>query len=724
MHFGFKTTILFIVLWPVFIFSNVSQGAQSREINKLFSLSLEELFLIKVTAEHRVEQLQEVPLAITSFSGDALQVASAWNFDDLQYKVPGLNYSFIGGTNNAQLTLRGVGSENPSTGGDPGVTIYSDGVYLQSTNFANHQLYDVERIEVLRGPQGTLYGRNAIGGAINIINKQPTNDFSFNTRLTVAQYNNQRFQGMVNGPIIKKNVLGRVSVSADIRDSYFENVSTASDKVDVKSLEQLAMRGQLKVVLTDNMDLTVRTSLLRNKNVVPPNILLTDYPANYNTSSVNPSLENKYHFTGNGPINSTTTATGGSMEFTGAFGDVIVTSISGYRNNQIDNAFDIDNSDVLDSYFIFESGSETYSQELRVASKKSFPVEWISGLYFFRENGLMNVNATIDMAGNPIPFLIKDATVETTSYSVFGQTTWYALENVGLTLGLRYTYDEKKAYEPTAAPAFGLDTTLIGEKSWNKPTGKIAIEYSPSKKVLTYLSVSTGYKAGGFNIGGQHAPYSPETVVAYEGGAKGVMFHNRLKLNVAAFVYDYQDQQVFQRDSVQTVMNNAASTLSKGAEIEIVVKPIASLECNGSIGWLNTEFKNFKTTDPLDTTMTLQDLSGNALSGSPEWNIHGEVQYQWLLGSAGAVTLHGDISWVADQYYRHFNLESDKQSSYRIINAGLYWYSFNKQWSIHAWSKNLEDVVIIQDINRGHDNLHQATIAAPRTFGLTAGYNF
>lgn len=715
---------------------------------------------IVVTAQHVKSNVQDTPLAISALTGDMLEKRRIRDGNELQFFVPGLTFGKTGSSAGAQITLRGIGTETLSAGGDPGVAIHVDGVYQQASSTITQDFFDVERVEVLRGPQGTLYGRNATGGTINIINKRPTEEFEFDSSLSIGNYDLREIKAAISGPLVADVVLGRLSVRSQRRDGYSENVAPAAPEDDADDADNWSVRGQLEFRPTDDLNILLRGYTRRDDGNGIPVILNAPYPrdpsfllvdlatfqpviGNYyevNNAGPNPSVTDIREYASNSPTRQEAEFDSGSLEVNWDFANVTLTSITGYSDISVTSSQDLDASFEVSLYnAAIGTQTETFSQEIRLASQGNENLDWVGGLYYYQGEEELQLTFIADAVGGatPIPaneFIINPGAVDTKSYGVFAQGTWNFNERLSLTVGGRYSEDSKDADEGIFSSGFLLiDFTTFGpllleqDETWSKTTGKIGVEYRVSDDVMFYGSIGSGYKSGGFNIGALDVPFDPEEVVAYEAGMKGVFLEDHLQINLAGFYYDYSDLQVFQFETTATRVTNAADATSRGVELELVYFPTENLQLNAVVGWLDATFDKFDTEDPTAPLLGTQDLSGNYLNRSPEWKYSIGGEYTWWLGDLGSVAARVDYSYTAKQYYRVFNLDRDEQESYSMTNAQLRWSSADERWQVDVWGSNLGDEEVFANITVGSALLGSppyTTLMPPRTYGVTLGYGF
>lgn len=721
-------------------------------------IALEELI---VTAQKREMLAQETPGALTVFARSALESRGVASPQDLQLSVPGLTFGQNVGAGGAQVALRGIGSENMAVGGDPGVAIHIDGVYNQAPTFLTRDFFDVERVEVLRGPQGTLYGRNATGGSINIITRQPGPAFSATARVTLGSYDQRRAQLALGGPLAGDMLSGRLSLSAERRSGYVRNVAPGAPERDADTADYWTVRAQLRLEPNDRFNVTMRGYYLDDDSRQQPLLILQPYPAGllfqgFDLTSFAPVLGNPYVAAGaapnptltdvrryrtNYPLDSGEAARGLAMEINLDLGWSTLTALTGVDRSRSRLSYDIDASDAVSvDQTRADTHYRTLSQEVRLASQSDGPIQWLAGLYYYRERSGFSYELVNRSFPGPTPggagasFIIDPARLSAASYAAFGQLTWRPVERLEITAGLRSTRDRKTGEDGVFAPNFLLfDPATFGpirrayERKWRNTSGSLGVKYDVSDDVMAFASVSTGYKAGGINFGGFQDPYNPEKVLAYEAGIKSSFWSRRAQLNVAAFYYDYEDLQVFQIQELLSAITNAAKATSKGVEVELAVAPAAGLLVEASASWLDATYDTFRSADPTQPGAGVLDLAGNRLNRSPEWKFSLGAQYAWDLGAAGSLMARADFAWVASQYYRAFNRPLDRQPSYHRTDLRLTWRDADERFRVEAWVRNLEDEDVLTSVKTGAASLgptFNGTLAPPRTYGVTFGVDF
>ena len=716
---------------------------------------------IIVTSEKREQNVQDVPVAISAFSADMLESRGISTAQDLQLSVPGLTISENIQAGTAKVTMRGIGSENFGSGGDPGVPLHVNGHYSQFTAHMLRDMVDVDRVEVQRGPQGTLYGRNALGGNVNIITKRPTEDFEGLIRGDVGNYGKKQFQAVVSGPF-SESLRGRLVVSDESRDGYVENIGSAGQ--DLETSDYTSIRGVLEIDLTENVQAYLNAYSFDDSGVHAVR-MISDYPTtatffggpNYwvvNSAGTNPSATDPFKIRTNTPASGSDKSSGASMDVSWDLGNMEFRSLTAYDDSETKTSDDLDGSDVVNIRTDYDFSSATFTQELQLLSSADESLKWVLGLYYYKENAdyffFRPQNATFDTNGDTLVNsddldlqILATTDTDTISYAVYGQLDYAFSEQLELVLGLRYTKDEKERPDDGILFGVALEPPFVfsngGDKDeWSEFTGKLGLNFRISDEVMAYTSYSRGYKAGGYNTT-QPGSYDPEFLDAYELGFKSRWWDNRLQMNLAAFYYDYKDKQDIQSILVAGLPSlpklvNASGATVKGIEVEVQVYMLEGLQIDFSVGYLDAEFDEYDNFDAAFPALGVQDLSGNKLPYSPEWKIHVGAQYEWVLGGGqGNITARADYSWVDERWVNGFNrmadgvvisANGDLLNDYSTINARLQWESTGAKWLAEIYAKNLTDEVVTTHTVPLSGPLTAGTFLPPRTYGLRVTYSF
>jgi iron complex outermembrane receptor protein len=727
----------------------ISQGVLAQEEAKE-SAALE---VIIVTAQKRSESLQETPIAISAFSSTMLDERGITDVESLVSAVPGMHFSQAG--SNTRITLRGIGTEQTTVTGDPGVAFHVDGVYQARASASSALFYDLERVEVLRGPQGTLYGRNATGGSINLISKRPESEAGGEFELQIGNYDHKRVRGVFNVPLIEDKLLFRISGQQEKRDGFYENLTQGVD--DLEDRDSLNLRTQLLYTPTDTFDALLSVNYSSDKGAGEANKGLGDYPISTNFSKFiniyyagatpNPSDTREIRTNANAYRNNS--GKGASLTLDWDLGSTTLQSISAWQELVVDTFSDADFSDVdIINENRFQDSSQ-YSQELRLSSAGEGPWEWVTGLYWLSEEsnvsywlndqgaGLsslkhprfgVNIFPTIDVGLDNPAYFGNKSTIESDSVGAFVQTSYSITEDVKLTAGLRYSEDEKST-DVSRKEFAGQLEDFSNQDSWSKLTWKLGTDWQVTRDNMVYASVSTGFKSGGFLQQKDAESYDEEEILAWEFGSKNRFFEDRLQANITAYSYEYTDMQLRTIRELTSVVTNAGESEIKGIELELLARPIENLELSAALAYTDAKFVTYFDDDPLDDIPKTSplDLSGNDLARSPDSSVNLLAAYTWEL-SSGRLRSSINYHWSDDVYFSSYNRDDlDFQESYHKTDASLTYYSADDLWYITLSAQNLGDVEVASQINPGDPSLggiNRVEWQTPRMYKLSVGYHF
>lgn len=696
--------------------------------------SVQVLEEITVSAQKRDSLLRETPVSMTNLGNEALLRHEINSILDMEHFVPGLKIGQFYSA--AKVTIRGIGNENLFLGGDPGVAFHVDNVYIARTEAAMAAFFDVDRIEVLRGPQGTLYGRNATGGTINVINKAPTEDVE--GQIFVEAGNFDKFGGgaVLSGPIAGDRLLGRLSFRARDSDGYVKNIVPGMP--DLNSQEFFSVRAQLLFQPNDDLSIHIRADYHEDDDTGPSSKTLG--------TLFGPSFPELF-FGGTAPvgdfITGSTVDSFHKTEFAGVsatvewnLGSVALTSITAYRDSQIDTFVDADGTDFQFQTLGFVDASEQVTQELRLASNSDGSLEWMIGAYYFNDKSTQDV--VTDVAGLLIsadPLILIPVSInlggdlDTESYAVFGNATWKISESFHLNAGLRYTDDKKKVSEfNDLGGLFGpIPFTGVAENSWDEVTYNVGVQYFPFEKTMLFVTLSKGFKGGGYNVGALTPAFDPEKALNVEAGVKARFFGDRAELNATVFYTNYDNLQVAQVIGFSSIVSNAAKAKLQGLEIEGALAITDAFRLRGTFSYLDATFKEYSNVDIANFFAGVQDLSGRHLPNSPEVSFSIVPEYTVDVGNLGTLTMYGAFYWQDRTFLEPFNNQKFSQKAVGRFDVGATLESDEGGWRITAYGKNLGDKEVLNSLIVG-----SATIGAPgisnvssaRTYGVRVEYNF
>ncbi|WP_320044295.1 TonB-dependent receptor [uncultured Desulfobacter sp.] len=676
-----------------------------------------ELETITVTAQKREENLQEVPSSISVLSRFQIEDAGIQNTKDVIRYIPNLYMGSLGNHGCSWFNMRGISSIEADPSANPAVGFYVDGVYY-SGGFSS-EFVDLERIEVLRGPQGTLYGRNTEAGVIHIITKKPDNDFEGKASVSLSNYNTQDYSLSMGGPMVQDKLYFSLAGKYLVSDGFIDNEFRGDDESDEQ--EDLNLRAGLRWTPSDLLDISFTTDYLRYRDGFDPYAPLDDiHTSNTDFEGVHDYQDAKgYNL---------------KAEYTG--GRFSLTSITSLRHWDKDQAMDMDLSSYDSTRWYEELDYNTFSQEIRIAStENTSALKWLVGSYYFNED--KTIDMTYDMRqGYPSwglsPYKIsQDSDIDAGGYAFFGQATYTLFGRLGITGGLRYDYTSKKLhykeYYDRDLSAYGMTSKSIttDEEEYEEWLPKVVLDYKWSSDLMTYISYAKGFKGGGFNIYGSNiagTEYKPEYSSNYEVGLKSSWLDNRIGINLAVFYIDWEDQQLYQSIGGATLITNAAESTSQGIEIELVARPVTGLELTAGIGFTDVTFDEFKKavydTDTASATYGQKigetDMSGKSNALIPEYTYTLGAQYRWMSGFFSRIEFQG----VGDYYLNLDN--SKKQEAYALVNARVGYEG--ECFEVVLWVKNLFDkeyAVAGASPNSTTRDVWYGAEGPPLTFGVT-----
>jgi len=672
------------------------------------------------------ESLQEVPASISVMSEDELQESGANNIEDLAQQTPGLGINRNGPA--SRLYMRGVGTNLDFIGSDPSVTVHVDGVYQSRTVTALDDFLGVERVEVLRGPQGTLYGRNSIGGTVNVISKLPQAELERIVRFDVGTDSSKRFSTYVSGALNQnESLLGGISLMKSDHAPYVTNINTPESE-GLFDDDSLAGRGTLRYLAGQNGEVILRADYSNNEQApiaYKSTGLATDGSSAPLAAVVNiPSDSHEVDFSFQNPkfkqINKGTSA----EVIWQLTPDWSVTSLTAYRDLVFSNVEDTDGSNVESLFTEIAEEQEQFSEELRF-NYMSDRLKLVTGIYFLDEDHESDVSINIAGGGASRNF---DTTNDTTAYAFFGQGTYGLTEKLNATLGLRYSNEEKKFSNDHVnlnLPPFLVDYNIDEKESWNAWSPKAAVDYTFDEGPMLYGSVSRGFKSGGFNLTSEDAEYDPEFVWSYEVGAKEEWLNNSLRTNLVLFYYDYTDLQVSSFDQPGTLLiSNAADADIQGVELEMSWMPSYDWMLEFNYAYLDATYKDYQTPQGV----VLVDVSDNDLNSAPAHKINTAVQYFQGIDE-GTLSYRLEYFWQDKSYFTAFNEDTSSQGAYGIWNARINFTPLDESWEFQVYGENLDDKAYSTSSREfpaagpGGTGVTK-DINPPRTFGARLTYNF
>jgi iron complex outermembrane receptor protein len=732
---------------------------------------------VVVTAEKRVENVQKVPIAITAIGGNDLDTHGMTGFKELSAEVPSLRFgSGVTGGENV-ITMRGLGSQNTTPGGDSPVAYSVDGVYLQRTTSVDPEFYDIDRVEVLRGPQGTLYGRNSVGGSVNVITNKPSDEFSGAVDALGGDYAARIFRGYVTGPAVDDGdfqVLYRFTGVVSQHDGYSQNLSTSpTANHDPNNQDYEMGRGEVLINVNPNLNLLLTASGSTDWSLLSPNTAWWEQPGRYiggaspitAGSACDFSTEAKYDpwkFCHDAPERASNILTTYSATLNWNLGGAQFTSVTGYGTSTVFQSSDGDGSDApIALGGKWRLKQHQISEEARLSSEPSDtnPMKWIAGLYYFWSGNFEDFSY-VDTGFNdvfPVPGIYdtfnyyNHGETSTRSYAPFGQID-YDLAKTSLnipltvTLGARYSDDNKYGYSfldyqlPYLCGGTCLTYNTPFDKTWAQWTGKFGLSYQMNDDLMLYTSASRGYLAGG-NIVGLASLYNPESMWSYEAGFKSRFLDDHAQLNIAAYHEEIKGLQVFIQSSTQSGINNVNGlTQVNGLETEFTYVPADNWKFNATLTLNSAHYGEYLTVDSrfgappagchFGALGNECNYKGNDLNQTPPYSLDLGLQYTFKT-EYGAFTprvdtyLSGDVQFLPDNYW------TSTQKAYSKTDINLNWISPSGKFTGDMFVHNLENSAVISNDGLQSITLGQQVIEPdnfvyypPRTFGVRVGYRF
>lgn len=733
--------------------------------------ALAQLEEVVVTAAKRTQSTQDLGVSVAAIGGDEILKQSLVDSGELLQAVTNLDFRRSAGSTNANIFVRGVGTTGVGFNVQSGVGVYFDEVVLNSPVVNVAQLYDLERVEVIRGPQNTLYGRNTTGGAINFISNKPEVGGETNGYLNASygRFNEINLEGAVGGPI-GDTAAYRIAAQSQQRDGIRTNRFDGRDNVE---RDKTAVRAQLAFEPSETVAVNlkahverIRSDNFRLKNAggqdaqdpsqpcATPYVLGSCADSNGFVDSANFDSFNQDMIR---PMNDVD-AMGASAHVTMDFEAFALTSITAYEENEQMLSEDTDASPAHDFHFFIESEADQVSQEFRLTSAADGDFRWILGAYGFWETKSGTTGPTF---ATPMGIMLvrSDAEFDNTSYSAYGEVQFDATDKLTLIAGGRIGYDQVEgssvalfAFESqlpgldiatpssTGRPLPDFDALLaageangagvirvggptdpdadINDTSWTEWGGKLGAEYRATDDVLVYGSWSRGYKAGVFPnapmaimLGQGDTPNEPEFVVTYEAGIKSEFADGKARLNAAVFYSDYTDQQVAQFIFGEFTVISVDSEIT-GAEFDLNWQPTDGLRIDAGVAFLDTEI----TKSPDESQV------GNELIYAPDISGRLSATQEWILSQGSILGIAGEVRYTGQRF---FNLANQVQEdSYTVLNAqAFYEFGSDGQYRVSLWGKNLADEEYID--NRSIDSAYHALfISDPRTYGVTLNMQF
>uniref|UniRef100_B0T6M1 TonB-dependent receptor n=1 Tax=Caulobacter sp. (strain K31) TaxID=366602 RepID=B0T6M1_CAUSK len=735
---------------------------------------------VVVTAQKRAENVQTVPISIAAFSATQLTQAGVDDVLEITKIVPSFTSTRQANVSSVRLNIRGIGA-SAQTAVEPSVASFLDDVYVSRPGAVVGRFYDVESVEVLRGPQGTLFGRNASAGALSIHTKKPTDRFGGDLSVQAASFGSYEASGAVNIPIGDRAAVRIAGVGASTDGPWHTDIGDH----DYGALDTIGGRATLRLKPTDQIDWILRADYLHltgdagSHNTVKSDTVTPAARANYLARlGITPYFDDQFSRTSNNFMV-------GDLDDHqyGLTSDLTWDVADGYSIRLIDAMRDW-SSDQVAGDLAFSPRPLLLRNEIQASYSSSHELQFISpgdqllggrlsfvsGLYYFDETLTIDEKVTFTadtcnyiirlaapalqaacLASPLSPGAIANFAQKTRSYAAYGQVTYKLTNRLDLTLGARYTNDEKSGSfvqtNPNAAARVlrSIEATALAFKD-DQITWRANLSWTPADDILVFANYATGFKSGGFNSGGgtpaltaATRPFGSETVDDYELGVKSTLFDRVLQLNATLFrtdVHDYQDRSF---NGLSFLVRNAADLRQQGVEADFILRPFDGLRINGAVGYLDSKYLSYPGASGLPGFGGVQDLSGKRNNFSPEWQGAVGVQYDRDIAGGVGLTVRGDMTFVSDN-----NVGSVTDANPQMIQDGFALFSgrvtftspdrryglqifgenlFDKGYYTYIFPNTLDNVLGLRDSTTG-GTLMRGTLGTPRTVGVKLTVSF
>ncbi len=713
---------------------------------------------IIVTAERRSTSIQKTPLQITAITGEKLEQQPTTDVLQLSQRQPEVVFTQRLGI--LQTSIRGVGGDDNSLGTDPRVAFHINGAYVARGSAQMGGLYDIERLEIVQGPQGTLYGRNATGGAINVITAAPTDSFSGHVTQTIGNHELFKTDIAVSGPVAN-GLSFRVAAQVVDRGGFGKQVLTGEDLNDQKSkAARFSARwesGPVHVDLVTDYYKRDDSGYATHYTGWIQNLATPNPPSVISAGGIAPSDP----FDNSGDFRQSNYARnyGGSLAIRVELSDnMSLRSLSGYRDSDYEFINDADATNVQAVGGASREKSETFSQEFQLSGDFD-TTKFTLGFYTFDENLFSKTHvagttilplAPLFLArGLPVPpptqfnaLSFGDAHLNTRAYAIFGQITQDVADSFQITLGGRYSWERKTVrrglqglFVPgTPLPVFAdiwsyevPDTLYQPERSkaWAGFTPRVTLQYQFTPTIMAYATYAKGFKSGAFGLADYNGPVSPEKLNDFEGGIKATLLDGRLRANLSGFHYKYADMQLSVLSGFGIETKNAARSTVYGGQLDLNAQVATGLQLSANAVLLRSKLNEFSSANPNYPYLGVQNLSGNELTRSPRYRIALAADYSVPVGN-GDLAFHVQSTSTGKYYLSLFNVPETTIRPFTNVDLSIS-YALANGIKASLWMNNVTDKVVPVFINSGNTTTGNGLggqFSDPRTFGLTLGYKW
>lgn len=703
---------------------------------------------IMVTARKRAESMQDVPISISAFNAGTLDRKGVGSLRDLEFSIPNLTFTDQGNAFGG-FGMRGIYTLVRSIGVESGVGVYVDGVYQGRNSNSNIDMVGIEQVEVLKGPQGTLFGRNTISGAINIVTKQPTEEFEATIKGAYGNYDRFNTNLRVSGPLVDGKLFASVSASHYERKGYTLNLFNGEflDNADRQS-----GRFQLRFLPSDQWEINLSLDGFKDRGDTPRGGYLISANGKKGGFAVEfaetsdprvTSLDNKGY-----GIFEERDIWGSSLRVAHDLNNgFTLTSITAYREGSFAAASDFDGTSEHIAGGLTGSSSNQFTQEIQLISPDAYKIgslpgefDFVLGAYYLYQDTTAFLIATLGDGTNAATdgavfggavadggfSFGPESAIKTKSLSGYVNANWHVSEKFTVTAGLRVTSEDKDLDfmqlpgVPLGIPEI-LPTKLKSSNSAVSPTMSLAYHIRPD--VTVYSTISRGFKSAGFNadvVGNTDIEFDAEEVTNYEVGFKTMLLDQRLKFNGAFFYQDYTNLQVQQFIGAAQQVTNAAQATIYGLELELHAKPSQFVDINVGVGYIDAKFSSFP-----NATKTGDDFSGNKLTGAPKITANAALQYLGPISDDMELLVRGEAVYRGEQFFQPSNAAFTKQEGYALLNARAGLIFQDGKYEVMIFGKNLTNKVYnTNKLSFNPLGQELGFFGAPRTYGIELSVNF
>lgn len=708
-----------------------------------------------VTAQKREQSLQDVGISVTAMSGDQIEALGMDNTMEISQQIPGLQMQTFSPAFTI-FNIRGVSQNNFQDNLEAPVAAYFDDVYIGSMNAVGGQMYDMDRVEVLRGPQGTLFGRNATGGLIHYItNKASDDELNGYIKAEASEYNTYNLEGAIGGAL-SDTVRGRLAGRWEKSDGYFEtgpilpdalepgSPAIGGDGPDSIGADGYSLRGSLQIALGDSTDINLSAAYSEDNDVPAGQwlVYLVDVDANGLGLEVNKPLTGDVHKHAGSKYSVGDETAGVDRDMTSLTANITSELSNGMEFTSITNWMEMDKSHredggggLIEFGFMTLADYEQWSQEFRLSGEGD-SYRWQVGAYYLdMENNTLAVVSGPIVTGFDEGIIDGFAEVESTNWSLFGQAEFDISEMFTLIAGYRWSQDDKEIdfYNvarsgmdvPDGTLLFNLEDEAVGEFAdvpeidYGDYAARLQLNWLPNEDTLVFLSYNRGIKGGNWSpnafVNIEDFKHDEETLNAYELGVKTTFLDGLARLNATVFYYDYEDYQAFSLTNVTPQVTNSDAT-NMGGEIELFLLPSERWDIILGLSYIDSEIEEAPGAAPGSFVADAE------LPSAPSYSVNYLFRYNWDV-LAGNMAAQLDGVYNDDQFLESHNGGSSIQESYASANASISYTSGSGHWDVRAWVKNLNDEdYAIYSLDIGGFVIRQ--FAPPRWYGVTASYNW